>query len=256
MKREFAGQYENLEQWHWWFRARQRILETVLRRELRTREFASIISVGCGPARGLSWLIPLAKSRGRVVGLDSDPGHACRLEAPIDYVIGNLQSAPLASGSFDVVLALDVLEHLDDDVAGLREAARLLRPDGLLLLTVPALPSLWGQQDEVSHHRRRYTKRSLSDAFARASLGAPRFSYFNTLLLPPIAAVRWLRRRLLVARNSVSDFDDNRPGLINDALAAIFGLERNMVGRFPLPFGVSLMALWRRPGGAYSDQIN
>ncbi|MGH7965439.1 MAG: class I SAM-dependent methyltransferase, partial [Candidatus Binatia bacterium] len=154
MRRHFAEQYGDLEQWHWWFRGRRRILEAVLRRELAGRLSLSIASVGGGPAEGLTWLAPLAGPQGCIVGLDADPLHARRLQVGLRYVVGKLEAAPFASWSFDIVLALDVLEHIDDDVASLREAARLLKPDGLLVVTVPALPSLWGSQDVVSHHRR------------------------------------------------------------------------------------------------------
>jgi hypothetical protein len=160
--------------------------------------------------------------------------------------VGDVVRAPLASCAFDVVLLLDVLEHLDDDVAGLREATRLLKPRGLLLVTVPALPVLWGQQDEVSHHRRRYTRRSLEGALQGAGLQDPCLSYFNSLLLGPIVAVRLVRRLLRPGRASRSDFEDNHPGAVNDVLAALFGMERHLLGRVPLPLGVSLLATMRR----------
>lgn len=95
-----------------------------------------------------------------------------------------MEAVPLATGSFDAVLALDVLEHLDDDTADLREAARLVKPGGLLLVTVPAFPSLWGGQDVVSHHRRRYTRPAPRQLFYRAGLPVPRATHFNTLLFP------------------------------------------------------------------------
>jgi SAM-dependent methyltransferase len=245
VKRQFAEQYGSLEQWHWWFRGRQRILEVVLRRELTGRPSRSIVSLGCGPAEGLRWLTPLAGPNGWVVGLDADPLHARRLGLGLEYVVGKLEAAPLASGSFDVVLALDVLEHLDDDAAGLREAARLLKPGGLLLLTVPALPSLWGGQDVVSHHRRRYTKRTLCQAFAHAQLPNPCVTYFNTVLFPPVAAVRWFRYALGLAHRPGTDFDNNHPGVINEILAAMFAAERYLVGRVSMPVGVSLLATAR-----------
>jgi SAM-dependent methyltransferase len=269
MKDYYAAQYGNLEQWHWWFRGRRRIIEAVLRRELSKETALSIASVGCGPAEGLAWLTPIAGPNGRVVGLDADPLHAPRPASGLLFVVGKLEAAPLAPGSFDAILALDVLEHLDDDAAGLREAARLLKSGGLLLVTVPALPSLWGQQDVISHHRRRYTRRALCDAFARARLPRPCFMYFNTLLFAPIAAVRWVRRALGLAkrlhgdfddngpglircdqaaapdRRLHSDFEDNRPGLINDLLAAVFAIERHLIGRVPMPVGASLMAIGR-----------
>ena len=245
MKRQFAEQYGRLEQWHWWFRGRQRILEVVLCRELTGRRSIFIASLGCGPVEGLAWLKPLAGPQGRVVGLDADPLHTRRLEPDLKYVIGRCEAAPLASGSFDLVLALDVLEHLDDDTAGLREAVRLLKPGGLLMVTVPALPSLWGGQDVVSHHRRRYTKRTLRQVFARAQLSRPRIVYFNTLLFPPVAAVRWIRSALGLSHRPQSDFDDNRPGLTNEVLATVFALERYLVHRVPMPVGVSLLATLR-----------
>jgi SAM-dependent methyltransferase len=241
MKRQFAAEYGQLEQWHWWFRGRQRILEAVLRRHLNGHSEISIVSLGCGPAEGLTWLRPLAGARGRVLGVDREPLHARRLPG-IEYLLGDLEKLPLASGTFDVVLALDVLEHLDDDAAGLREAARLVKPQGLLLITVPALPSLWGGQDVVSHHRRRYTRKTLLDVFARAGLPAPYATYFNTLLFPPVAGVRWTRRALGLAERPRSDFDDMRPGLVNEALAAIFAAEQHVVPHLPLPIGVSLLA--------------
>jgi ubiquinone/menaquinone biosynthesis C-methylase UbiE len=103
------------------------------------------------------------------------------------FVVGSLEDAPLADASFDIVLALDVLEHLDDDSKGLREAVRLVKPKGLLLLTVSALPSLWGGQDVVSEHRRRYTKRSFVCLFKNAGLSKYHVQYFNTLFFPLVA---------------------------------------------------------------------
>lgn len=249
MKQEFAAGYGQLEVWHWWFRGRQRILEAVLRRTLPTNERLAIASLGCGPAEGLGWLAPFAGG-GRVVGVDVERGHARRIPPSIEYVLGRAEDAPFASHAFDAVLALDVLEHLDDDAAGLREAVRLVRPGGWLFLTVPALPSLWGSQDTVSHHRRRYTRASLLDVYARARLPAPRATYFNSLLFPPIAAVRWARQLLGLAERERSDFDDSRPGLVNDLLAGVFALERHLVPRVRLPIGVSLLAVSRIEAGA------
>jgi len=242
MKRQFAEQYANLESWHWWFRGRQHILETVLRDELNGKRPLAIASLGCGPAEGLSWLEKFAGPAGRVVGIDADPIHARQKPPNIEFVIGNIENLPLADKSFDAVLALDVLEHLDDDVAGLRETARLVKPGGLLLITVPALPSLWGAQDVVSNHRRRYLKKTLYQVFKRAALPLPRVTYFNTLLFPPVAGVRWTRRVLGLKERTRSDFEDSRPGQLNNLLAGIFAAEQHLVTRISLPIGVSLMA--------------
>jgi SAM-dependent methyltransferase len=245
MKRQFAEQYSNLEQWHWWFRGRRRIIENVLHREIGQKLPLRIVSVGCGPADGLPWLGQFTESKGWVVGLDSDPLHARRLGSGLEYVVGNLKMVPFASGAFDLVLVLDVLEHLEDDILGLREAARLIAPGGLLVVTVPALPSLWGGQDVVSNHYRRYTRRSLLRTFREAGVAEPRINYFNALLFPPIAVVRWTRRAFGLGLRSRSDFDDSRPGLMNEVLAGLFALERHCIGRVPIPVGVSLLATAR-----------
>lgn len=242
MKKQFAAEYKELEQWHWWFQGRQRILETVLGREIPTRKPIKLASVGCGPAEGLRWLEPFVGKGGKVVGIDLEPLHARILPPAIEYIIGSLESAPVADGSFDVVLALDVLEHLDHDSKGLKEAARMVRPGGLLLVTVPALPSLWGSQDVVSHHRRRYTKRTLLDVYDRSGLPSPRVTYFNTFLFPLAAGVRWTRRALGTADRARSDFDDAQPGLVNDLLESVFAAERRVIPHVNFPIGVSLLA--------------
>jgi SAM-dependent methyltransferase len=247
MKKDYARQYGDLQQWHWWFRGRRRIIETLLRQELPGDGPRRILSVGCGPGTGLAWLLPFAGARGKVVGLDIEELHARDLPAGVEFVVGALEDAPLPDASFDAVLALDVLEHLDDDAAGLRQAARLVKPGGLLLVTVPALPSLWGGQDVVSEHRRRYTKPELARLFERAALPGSKVTYFNTLLFPLIAPVRWARRAAGLSQRQRSDFEDGGPGLVNETLARIFAAESHLISRAPMPIGVSLVATYSPP---------
>lgn len=252
MEKNFAEQYGDLEQWHWWFRGRRRVIESLLRRELNGRGSRRILSVGCGPAEGLEWLLPFAGPEGRVVGLDVETAHARNVPERVEFHIGALENAPFDDASFDVVLALDVLEHLDDDSAGLRQAVRLVRPGGLLLVTVPALPSLWGAQDVVSEHRRRYTKRTLTDLFRKVGLQGYQVKYFNSLLFPLIAPVRWSRRALGMDERPRSDFEDNRPGVVNEMLAWVFGLEAHLIHSAPVPLGVSLVAKYRMPSNEHA----
>ena len=114
-------------------------------------------------------------------------------------------------------------------------------------MTVPAQPSLWGNQDVVSHHKRRYTSRSLTGAFRRAGLEIAWQSYFNTVFFPAIASVRWARRALGRLDGNESDFESGSPGRVNAALTRIFACERHLVGRVRLPIGVSLIAVARVP---------
>jgi SAM-dependent methyltransferase len=240
----FAGRYGEFERWHWWFRGREEILTAVLRRELSGSAGRVIVSVGCGPVEGLGWLAAIAGPRGRVVGVDADATHG-RAVGTTRVVVGRIEAPPLRAGIADAVVALDVLEHVEDDAGALAAAARLVRPGGLVLVTVPALQALWGRQDVVSHHRRRYSRALLRRTFAAAGLPAPRATYFNTLLLPPVAAIRLLRRVAGREGGERSDFDDGRPGVVNDLLRRVFAAERHLVSRISLPLGVSLLATAR-----------
>jgi SAM-dependent methyltransferase len=245
MDRDYAAGYVNFQSWHWWFRGRRQIFEVILQQEFQSKTSASIVSLGCGPAAGLTWLKQFTGDHGRVVGVDVEPIHTRFKPAGIDYVMGSIESVPLADKSFDGVLALDVLEHLDGDVAGLREAARLVKPGGLLMITVPAFPSLWGSNDVVCHHRRRYTKSTLTDLFRRAGLPMPTIAYFNALLFIPIAGLRWTRRALGKLERHRSDCEDSHPGMLNDLLTKVFAAERYFITRKSFPVGVSMMATLR-----------
>jgi SAM-dependent methyltransferase len=225
---------------HWWFRGRRRILSRLID-ALHLPDGAVALDVGCGTgANG-----PVLAERTRFsVGLDASSiplgvearGHAARLR-------GDALHLPFADASFDLVVALDVLEHLDDDFAAGRELRRVTRPDGALIAFVPALRILWGLQDQVSHHRRRYTRRRLSAVIAQAGFTDLRLTYFNTLLFPPILAAR-LAMRLRPPKIST----ENELGgpLTNKLLGAIFAAEAPLLQRVNLPIGVSLACVARR----------
>lgn len=139
--------------------------------------------------------------------------------------------------------ALDVIEHVDDDLALLRDLRRVARPGGTLLLSVPAYPFLWGPQDEISHHRRRYVAKELRDRVSDAGWKLSRLTYFNMLLFPPIAAVRVLRPPRPADGELKSDLAMTRSGRLNVLLARLFSMEAPLVERRDLPFGVSLVAV-------------
>ncbi len=170
MERDFSRRYETLDEWHWWFRGRRRVLEAVLDRELRHGVAREVVSVGCGPVRRLEWLRPYA-GEGRITGLDAEQEHAAPVCPPgTAFVLGSAEILPFATGTIDLLVAADVLEHLRHDHAAMAEIVRVIRPGGLIVITVPALPSLWGAQDIVSHHFRRYTKRSLRELLRAGQL--------------------------------------------------------------------------------------
>ena len=151
---------------------------------------------------------------------------------------------PFDDGQFDLVLATDVIEHVDDDLLALREVHRVLAPGGYALITVPAFESLWGLQDEVAHHKRRYRMRPLLELVSAAGLTTVRSYHFNYLLFVPIFLARNAIRLLRVTASSENDI--NTPAL-NAVLRQVFLLDVRTAPVLKPPFGVSILALAQKP---------
>jgi len=211
-----------------------------------------VLEVGPGPGHDLGAVYP----RGVVLtGLEADAALAEQARAPEGHEVhcGTLERLPAAllGRSFDVVAMFDVLEHIEDDRGALRRCAELLNPGGLVLVTVPAYGWMWGRQDEVNRHFRRYTLGRLRRLLAEAGLAPVRATYFNTILLPPIALFRlaaaFARRVGISSRTQAagsSDFDVSL-GPLDGVLAWLFRLEAVLLRRVSFPCGVSVFAAAR-----------
>ncbi len=230
------------EERHFWFRGTRRVILAVLRRAVGDRP-GRVLDLGCGTG------FTLAQVEGEPrVGLDRS-AHAlawARGKGGLTLARGEASALPFADRSFDVVLALDVLEHVDDDAGAAREAWRVLRPGGVLLATVPALRSLWSDHDEALEHRRRYRAGELRTLLSGAGFDAIDAGYYNFFLFPLVAASRILTR-LRPRRGQAHSHLRTPPRPINDVLAAVLGAERHLALRVPFPVGVSIIAVARRP---------
>jgi SAM-dependent methyltransferase len=244
MDEAFYRSYFAIEGRHWWFLGRRKLFLRLIERAFPPGDRPlDILDFGCGTGAFLEHL----ERFGTVSAVDADPSAVafCHTRGRSEVqLVPPGAPLPFPDGAFDLVTTLDVIEHIDDDVGALTELRRVLRPGGRLLVAVPAYMFLWGKQDEVSHHRRRYTARTLRAALEAAGFAVDRTSYFNTILFPPIAAVRLGRRLLRRPGSAESDFDLG-PASLNRALGAIFGAEASVVARRDLPFGVSVLALAR-----------
>jgi SAM-dependent methyltransferase len=238
MERIVYDRMAELDERHWWYRARREILSTLIQRKLRLPGDARILEIGCGTGHNLQML----ERFGSAEGIEIDPAARAVAEARLGRPIG---SAPLPEltgvedGAYDLVAILDVLEHVEEDRAALESIARKLKPGGRILIAVPAHPWMWSAHDEVNHHKRRYTKKALKAVIGAAGLRIETLSWFNSLLFPLAAAARLAGR---VTGKEDSD-DKLPPKPVNSLFETIFGLERYLVGRLPLPPGVSLVAI-------------
>ena len=228
------------EERHWWFTGRRKVLAALIARLALPRE-ARILEIGCGTGGNLAML----SAFGRVSALESDAtARAIAVEKTagrFDIRAGHCPDGiPFAARSFDLVCLFDVLEHIEEDVATLEAAAALLARDGQAVLTVPAHRWMWSAHDEFLHHKRRYTAGELRAKAKQAGLEIARLSYFNTLLFPLAALARVKDRLLKEDRASGTAVP---PWPINRVLEGVFSTERFVVGRWPLPFGVSLLAV-------------
>jgi SAM-dependent methyltransferase len=156
---------------------------------------------------------------------------------------GEAERLPYEDKSFDLVTGLDVVEHLDNDLAGLQEMRRVLRPNGRALLFVPAFMFLWGVQDDISNHRRRYTLASLKKVVQQAGLEVELATYANITFFAPI-----LLGRLLMRVTGLRPASENNltVGFLNGVLGRIFGAEAALLRRVSFPFGVSIICVARR----------
>lgn len=245
---EYQRMYE-LERTYWWHVGRLHLLRSLFDRWLPRGDRRRILDFGCGTGSALDLLgrhgtvtavddseIALALCRERQAG-----SRAVRLVR-----VPEQGPLPFADGSFDLVTALDVLEHLPDDVAGLVRLRTLLAPGGQLVLTVPAYDFLWSGEDVISAHHRRYTRRTLEAVCHAAGLEVLFMSYFNMALLPVMAGVIWARRLLdrdWASRSNVQPV----PGWLNRCFETVSAFETRRVGdeRLRLPAGASLVCRLR-----------
>jgi SAM-dependent methyltransferase len=235
---------------HWWYAGRRRLLHDVLSALMKERggaAFESACDVGCGVGTHLPVLRAFAKTI-TAVDTSAEALRYCREKGYDRTLLSGVENIASVEGGgrADLVLAMDVLEHLPDDLPGARALYEILKPGGFLVATVPAFPVLWGLQDEVSRHYRRYRMPDFVSLLEKTGFLVEEKYYFNSFLFPPILAARMLMR--LWRPSGVQSENEINSPLANAALKKIFMAEIALLRMgLRLPFGVSAFALARKP---------
>ena len=240
-----------VEESHWWFVGRRQIIRSFLERVCQELKSArdekgpdstlSILDVGCGTGANLEMLAEFGEAEG--VDVSAEALSFCRQRGLTNVKQGAAESLPYPNDSFDLVTGLDVVEHLDDDLAGLKEMRRVLRRDGRALLFVPAFMFLWGVQDDISNHRRRYTLKELKRVVSEAGLELERATYVNISFFAPILLGRLIMRATGLRPESENNLTI---GFLNGVLGKLLAAESWPLRYLNFPFGVSIICVARR----------
>ena len=238
MERIVYDQMAQLDQLHWWYRARREVLAALIRRTAMPPQGSRILEIGCGTGHNLQMLGQF----GEVDALEVDETARGMAEERLGRQV---LSAPLPGLSgvperhYDLIGAFDVIEHIDADAEAVAAIASRLKPGGKLVVSVPAHQWMWSAHDVVNHHVRRYSKRQLKQLIEGSPLKLEAIGYFNSLLFPVAVAER-LASRLRGKENSDLSLP---PKPLNAALERTFAAERHLIARVPLPPGLSLFAV-------------
>lgn len=229
---------------HWWFRGRRRVLVDLVKDYAADNDGRlHILDCGCGTGGNSNSYAPF----GRVYGIEPDSGavQLARRRGGAVLCRASGIDLPFKADSFDVVVASDVLEHIDDDARAVREITRVLRPGGAFVFSVPAHPWLFGPHDAALFHRRRYVERGLRDLVEHAGLRIGRLSYWNSTLFP-LYCVHRLLGRFWGSPSTHSDVQAP-PGVLNELLSSLLSVEAALLRHFRLPWGLSLIGVALRP---------
>ncbi len=235
---------DRVEDSHWWFVGRRAILESFLSpiiQNLRSKiQNPTILDVGCGTGANIEMLSHFGNAEG--VDVSDDALDFCRRKG-LKVQKGLAETLPYEDEAFDLTTALDVIEHLDDDVAGLKEMYRVTRSGGYSLFFVPAFMWLWGVQDDISNHRIRYTRKQIVERIEKAGYTVERATYANWTFFPPILAGRVFMKLTGIKPESENNINVSA---LNGVFGKLFSAERFWLKNFNFPIGVSIVVVARK----------
>jgi ubiquinone/menaquinone biosynthesis C-methylase UbiE len=239
-----------IEERHFWFRARNDIITQLLDRWFPAMSRPTpirLLDVGCGNGNVLRAIGERMGDDVLLVGLDPFRESLRNAKARIDavWIQGDAVSLPFGE-TFDAVGLFDVIEHLEDDRHVLESAYRVLRPGGLVLVTVPANERLWSYFDILARHQRRYSKKQLGERLTEAGFTIEFLSYYMAAMFPVVLLWRWMGRMVNSQAVQSGTVDLRVYPVANELMYFALCAERHLLMRRGLPFGTSLVAVARR----------
>jgi len=239
MERVVYQQMAELDERHWWYLGRRAVIAALISRTVKLPKRARILEIGCGTGHNFAMLSQF----GKIDALELDDEVRAIAEKRLGKAVMTASLPGLAGvpdRTYDLIAAFDVIEHIDDDQAALASIAAKLKPGGKLVMTVPAHQWMWSSHDVMNQHRRRYSKAALRRLIDNSPLQVEKLGYFNSLLFPLAVA----QRVVMKLRGADDDAGFGiPPAPINAAMERIFTAERHLVGKMPLPPGLSLFAV-------------
>ncbi len=247
-----------MERRYWWFQGRRRVLLTMLDTILQRQRDQmngragydarpTFLDIGCGTGMLLQDL----QQHGFAAGLDFSPValQYCREHNLANVGRADVRHLPVHSGSVDIISAIDLVEHIQDDVGLMGEFFRVLRPGGHALLSVPAHKRLWSPHDVALHHFRRYEREEFRQLITDAGLVPVRYSFTMATAYLPALLFRGAKRRLSEIGSGIPSTTDEFyiPGIINSVLRSCIYAEASVLRRMNLPFGLSLLCIAQKP---------
>ena len=239
MKSEYAAQYRDLYENHWWWRARESYILGILRRERAQKKHGAVLDIGCGDGLFFDHLAEFGEVEGveADAAIVSDDGphrdriHVCQFDETFQ-----------PGKKYSLIVMLDLLEHLPDPLGGLKHALELLEEDGTIVITVPAFRALWTTHDDWNHNFTRYTKRTFLSSARDAEMQIDSMRYFFHWTCPIKLAIR-VKEALFGSSPKPAQVP---PAVVNFAMFALSRIEQATISKLPMPFGSSLVAVGRK----------
>jgi SAM-dependent methyltransferase len=243
MNESYYREYYHLERANWWFKVRAQIIMQHLKKVLKNKNEIKILNIGAATGRTTE----LLSQFGKVISLEYDK-ECCefvKTQLKIDIINGSILELPFENNTFDLVCAFDVIEHVENDAAGVKEMKRVCKPGGIICITVPAFMQLWSHHDVVNEHYRRYAMSGLLKLFKDDNGHIIYKTYFNSILFIPIYLFRLLSKIIpdkFIRKGAGSDFTVfKEESLVNKVFYSIFNFEKKLMAVVTFPFGVSLL---------------